>query len=95
MRAEHVLPDHVDQVDINGATVRKGTVAAFLANARVWTDPASTQAAHAVAATDIVTALPALRAVGLFDVLEIRDARLREWIGSLINSSINIEGDAR
>ncbi|MGF6773639.1 hypothetical protein P3T18_006153 [Paraburkholderia sp. GAS199] len=80
MRAEHILPNHVDQVDLNGATVRKGTVAAFLANARVWSDRASSAAARAEAAADIVAALPALRAVGLFDVLEIRDARLREWI---------------
>jgi hypothetical protein len=82
MRAEHLLPDHVDQVDVHGVTIRKGTVAAFLANARVWIEPSSTEAARADAAADIVEALPALRAVGLFDVLEIRDVRLREWIAS-------------
>ncbi|MBU7439528.1 hypothetical protein [Paraburkholderia fungorum] len=95
MRAEHVLPDHVDRADINGVTVRKGTVAAFLANARVWTDPASTDAARAVAATDIVAALPALRAVGLFDVLEIRDVRLREWIDSSSCGSRRALGNAQ
>lgn len=82
MRAEHLLPDHVDQVEFNGVTIRKGTVAAFLANSRIWTDRASTEAARAAAAADIVAALPALRAAGLFDVLDIRDVQLREWIES-------------
>jgi hypothetical protein len=57
MRAEQLLPDHVDQVTINGTAVRKGTVAAFLANARVWTDRASTEAAPAAAAADICAPL--------------------------------------
>lgn len=80
MRAEQFLPDHVDQVDIHGTTVRKGTVAAFLANALAWSDAQASEAARAQAAADIVDALPALRATGLFDVLEIRDPELRAWI---------------
>jgi hypothetical protein len=87
MRAEHVLADHVNQADFNGTTVRKGTVAAFLVNARVWADPASAAPARAEAAADIVAALPGLRALGLFEVLEIRDVRLREWVGSLGDES--------
>lgn len=80
MRAEQVLPDHVDQVELRGLTIRKGTVAAFLANARVWSDPATIAAAHAEAEADMADALPVLRALGLFDVFEIRDVSLREWI---------------
>jgi hypothetical protein len=80
MRAKQVLPDHVDQADFNGMTTRKGTVAAFLANARVWTDRGDSEEARARAETDIVDALPALRAIGLFDVLEIRDVSLRAWV---------------
>jgi hypothetical protein len=77
MRAEQVLLDNVDQIDINGATIRKGTVAAFLANVRVWTDRGASEEARLLAETDIVEALPALRAAGLFDVFEIRDVSLR------------------
>ncbi|MBN3763736.1 hypothetical protein [Burkholderia sp. Ac-20365] len=80
MRAEQFLPDHVDQVDIQGTTVRKGTVAAFLANALTWSDAQASETARAQAAADIVDALPALRATGLFDVLEIRNRELRVWI---------------
>jgi hypothetical protein len=80
MRADQLLPDHVDSVDVRGVTIRKGTVAAFLANARIWSDRASTETARERAAADIVEALPALRASGLFDVLTIIDPTLRAWI---------------
>ncbi|WP_133647037.1 hypothetical protein [Paraburkholderia flava] len=80
MRAEDLLPDHLNQTDIDGVAVRKGTVGAFLANARVLQDAAASEAARADAQRDIADALPALRALGLFDVLEIRDATLRAFV---------------
>ncbi|AUT65871.1 hypothetical protein [Paraburkholderia terrae] len=80
MRAEQLLPDHADHIDVRGTTIRKGTVAAFLANARVWSDAHASETARAQAAADIVDALPALHATGLFEVLEIRDPELRAWI---------------
>lgn len=80
MRAEDLLPDHLNQTDIDGVAVRKGTVGAFLANARVLQDAAASDTARADAQRDVVDALPALRALGLFDVLEIRDAVLRAFV---------------
>jgi hypothetical protein len=80
MRAEHLLPDHVDRVEFNGTTIRKGTVGAFLANARIWTDRDAEKAARAGAEADLRDALPALDALGLFEVLAIRDTALREWV---------------
>jgi hypothetical protein len=80
MRAEQVLPDHVNQFECNGTTIRKGSVAAFLANARVWTDGSASEQARAQAEADMVAGLPALRAIGFFDVLEIRDVSLRKWL---------------
>jgi hypothetical protein len=83
MRAEDMLPDHLDVAHIDGVAVRKGSVAAFLANARIFSDAHADATARAEAEQHIREALPALRAVGLFDVLEIRDARLRQWIDSV------------
>jgi hypothetical protein len=80
MKAEDLLPDHVNQADINGVVVRKGTVGAFLANARIWTDRLSSAQGREDAERDIVDALPALRALGIFEVLEIRDAALRSMV---------------
>ena len=77
MKAEDVLPDGVDRTNASGIAVRKGTVAAFLANARTIADDASPAEARREAERDILDALPALRAIGLFDVLEVRDARVR------------------
>lgn len=82
MKAEGILPDHVNRVEIDGVSIRKGTVAAFLANARVWSDAHASAQAHAQAECDLLDTLPSLRALGLFDVLEIRDARLRAFVGA-------------
>jgi hypothetical protein len=80
MRADELLPDHVNEGVLNGTPIRKGTVGAFLVNARVWRDPHASADARAAAQRDMTDALPALRALGLFDVLEVRDAALRQWI---------------
>ena len=82
MRAEDVLPDQQNQGQFNGVTVRKGTVGAFLANARQWLDEASSDAERRSAERDIVDALPALHALGLFDILQVRNAALRELVST-------------
>ncbi|MGX9731010.1 hypothetical protein OPV09_09170 [Janthinobacterium sp. TB1-E2] len=82
MRAEDVLPDQQNQGQFNGVTVRKGTVGAFLANAKVWLDESSGIDEKAIAKRDIVDALPALRALGLFDIVQVRDAALRELVAA-------------
>ncbi|MDR5759587.1 hypothetical protein [Caballeronia sp. LZ035] len=83
MRASQMLPDHLDETRLNGTTIRKGTVGAFLVNARVWSDPHASPASRAEAGRDIEDALPALLALGLFDVLDIRDPALRAWMTGL------------
>ena len=80
MRADQILPDDIDHGQFNGVTIRKGTVAAFLANARTWADARASADERAQAQAQIVEDLPALRALGLFDQLEIRDERLRAFI---------------
>lgn len=80
MKAHELLPDHVNQRDLDGVTVRKGTVGAFLVNARIWCDRDASAQNRAEAERDIVDALPALRALGIFDVMDVRDAALRGLI---------------
>lgn len=82
MRAADILPDDVNAVSLNGIPVRKGTVDAFLNNARVWTNPVTLPIERTAAENDIVEALPALRALCLFDVLEIRNPELRALVDS-------------
>lgn len=80
MKAQDVLADGVEQADFRGVAVRKGTVGAFLANARVWCDAEATPAGREAARRDIEEALPALHALGLFEVLQVRDPALRAWV---------------
>ncbi|AWM93275.1 hypothetical protein DJ564_22070 [Pseudomonas sp. 31-12] len=77
MRAEDLLPDDQNQGQFKGVTVRKGTVGAFLTNARVFADDRANEEKRRSAELDIVAALPALRALGLFDILQVRDESLR------------------
>jgi len=80
MRAKDVLSDDDDEGDFSGVKVRKGTVGAFLANAKILEDPAASAESRAAAEQDIIEALPALDALGLFDVLLIRDEKLRALV---------------
>ena len=82
MRADQILPDDINHGQFNGVTIRKGTVAAFLANARTWADARASADERAQAQAQIVEDLPALRALGLFDQLEIRDECLRAFLAS-------------
>lgn len=80
MRPEDLLPDDQDHVQRDGLTVRKGSVGAFLANARLLQDPAASHADRASAERDLRALLPGLHALGLFDVLVPRDPALRQLV---------------
>jgi len=80
MRPQDVLPDHVNEAVFNGVNVRKGSVGAFLANAKSLREPGIADAAREGALRDIEALLPALRALGLFEVFEIRDPALRAFV---------------
>lgn len=80
MRAEDLLPEAVNEATIDGVSVRKGTVGAFLANARVRLAADSTPEARAVAEAHMREALPALEALGIFEFFELRDPELRDWV---------------
>ena len=86
MRADQILPDDVDHGQFQGVTIRKGTVAAFLANARTWADAraGADERAQAQAQAQIAEDLPALRALGMFETLEIRDEGLRALVDSVV-----------
>ncbi|MES2529627.1 MAG: hypothetical protein V4636_01220 [Pseudomonadota bacterium] len=80
MRAQDILPDHLDEVRHNGTTIRKGSVGAFLANAVALEAPGTHDDDRAALLRDIEELLPALRALGLFDVFDIRNPQLRAFV---------------
>ncbi len=82
MRANDFLPDTINESTVKGVLVRKGTVGAFLVNAKILRDATASAEAQAQAQRDVIEALPAMRALGLFDVLEIRDEKLRAFVAA-------------
>ncbi len=82
MQPHDILPDHQNAVQVNGLTVRKGSVGAFLATVREWQDPARDADLRATAEADLRGLLPGLHALGLFQVLSARDPALQRLIDS-------------
>ena len=80
MRAEELLPETLNHSDFGGVTVRKGTVGAFLINARAYLDAQTAPEQRAQAESHMAEALPALRALGLFDVFQAADPALQDFI---------------
>ena len=70
---QDVLPDGAEGTEFHGEYVRKGTIAAFIANAKLLQAVPAGTPEYEDAATQLRTLKPALDAVGLFDVVTIRN----------------------
>lgn len=82
VRPEDVLPDGVEGTVLNGVQVRKGSVAAFVANAKTLQRLTPGTDEHRRVADQLRALAPAVSAVGLFDVFEARSPELREIIAA-------------
>jgi hypothetical protein len=82
IRPQDILPDGQDSAVVGSTTVRKGSVAAFMANARLLdqTEPGSPDAE--ILGAELRELAGPLEALGLFEVFEIRSARVAEAIGA-------------
>ncbi len=80
MRAEELLPDHINSGEFNGITVRKGTVGAFLINAKTLQNVTISPGEREQVLVEMRDAVPALQALGLLDVFEAREPALRSFI---------------
>jgi hypothetical protein len=77
MKAQDIIPDAQDFTVIDGHTVRKGSVGAFLANVRILEDAGASAEQKQSARQDLHALVPTLDALGLFDVFELRSPGLR------------------
>ncbi|WKB53382.1 hypothetical protein [Eleftheria terrae] len=80
MKPEDILPDTASHVQAGGHHVRKGSVGAFIANARRIADASSTPAERAAAEADLLALLPGLQALGLFDVFAVQPGPVRTLV---------------
>jgi hypothetical protein len=78
VRPEDLLPTGVDSGVINGVEVRKGTVAAFVANAKRLEALPSDSDEYTELAHQLRAARPLLEAIGVLEVFDVRSQRLRE-----------------
>jgi hypothetical protein len=83
MRPEDMLEDQQDARIINGVQIRKGTLGAFIANARRL-DGYSVDSAERGEVLDQLRAFaPAVRALGLLEVFEPRGEVLQQIFAEL------------
>jgi hypothetical protein len=65
VRPEDILPDGVDNTTINGKMIRKGTIAAFLANADILENKNTTKQQRQEAINMMKQLAPAVVSIGL------------------------------
>jgi len=83
VRPEDVLADEVNSATLNGTEVRKGSVAAFIANAKILESLAPTEPLYSEVEAQLRALVPAVRAVGVLDVFAPRTAAIAALIGEV------------
>lgn len=80
MQPEQMIPDEKNTVTLNGITVRKGSVAAFMANIEIIEREKSNSDIYQEALTDLLSLIPVIEGTGFFRLFTIKSARIREII---------------
>lgn len=80
VRPEDLLPTGADSGVINGVEVRKGSVAAFLANAKLLLSVPAGSSEEAEVEAQIKALAPKLKALGMLEVFTIKSPRLAALI---------------
>lgn len=78
LRPEDILPDGVDTTTINGQLVRKGTIAAFLANADILENPDATEQQRQEAINTLNELAPAVITIGLHKHVIFRNPQVEQ-----------------
>ncbi|MCZ4519965.1 hypothetical protein O4220_15740 [Rhodococcus ruber] len=87
VRPEDVLPDGAERASFDGLEIRKGTVAAFVANARALDDAEPGTEAHRELLATLEDLAPQLAAIGLFEVFELRNPDIAHVVEASIHRS--------
>jgi hypothetical protein len=78
---EHLLADDQNFAELNGITIRKGTMGAFFANLRILSAMDSDDPGREAVIEHLRQGLPTMRENGLFEFFSFRSAELAEAIG--------------
>lgn len=80
MKPTDMMSDHADYAEKNGTKIRKGTAAAFIANAKLLATGNLSKQMEAGIIEKMTEIIPQLQAFGFFDVLKIRSDKVRKII---------------
>jgi hypothetical protein len=83
VRPDQLFPRGADGVEVDGVHVRKGSVAAFIQNALTLDGDRAPAEERADAAHDLQALVPAMRAINLFDVFDLRSRVVAELVGEV------------
>src|SRR5437879_5135313 len=78
VRPEDVLPDDVNSTVINGIPVRKGTIAAFLANSDILENPSASSQQKQAAIKMMKELAPAVIALGLHKHVVFKNTQIEQ-----------------
>jgi succinate dehydrogenase/fumarate reductase flavoprotein subunit len=78
---EHLMPDDQNFAELNGITIRKGTMGAFLANLRILSGMPSDAPGREAVLEQLKQGIPTMRENGLFELFTFRSPELAEAIG--------------
>jgi hypothetical protein len=81
VRAEHLMPDDKDFAELNGVTIRKGTMGAFFANLRILRETAEDSPDRDAIIEELKQGIPTVRENGLFELFTFRSPELAKAIG--------------
>lgn len=88
-RPEDILPDEINALEVKGIKVRKGTVAAMIANAKILKAKTSTTKEKQQAIALIKELAPALVAMGLHEHVVWKDPKIQAIIDQTAKGSQN------
>ena len=74
MKPQDILPDNINSVEINGQVLRKGSVAAFMANLSIIEQPAN-YPEYENAVKDLIELTPILETLGVFKHFRLRSEK--------------------
>lgn len=80
---QDIIPDGLDTTNINGKTIRKGTVAAFLANLTILEDPIASLEQKQLAKKTMEDLAPDVVAVGLCKHVTFKNAEVERMLVDL------------
>jgi hypothetical protein len=74
MKPQDILPDNINTVEVDGKILRKGSVAAFMANIAIIDQPAN-YPEYENAVKDLIELTPVLETLGVFKHFRLRSEK--------------------